>query len=269
MLVGAGLLVLSRGVLAEEPERRGSPVLHGPTPIQDEDPAPPPPVDPDAIRNRLQLEAASIREIVNEDKERDFNSRVRLQVYRDSVLRHIEPPGGARLVIEHRNEMAGPYILQGIAYALDGAPCFSKLDGTDALDERGKITVFNARVLPGEHQLAVQYDLVGSSMGLFGYLRELKLTLRRTYNFHVESNRETRLTGRLTTVNAPTALFEQRPHIQFATVVSDVRASDRAESARLEAMTAALAGGGSLGTFQSGDARSRASVDSDALPGAR
>lgn len=212
--------------------------------------APVPPVDLDEMKDKLKVQSEILQESVSEAKERDFNSKVRLRAFRDTVLTHIEPPGGARLVIVHRNEMAGAFTLIGIAYALDGAPTFSQLDQSGALDERGQITVFNAKVVPGEHQLAVQYDLVGNPMGFFGYLRDLKLTLRRTYNFKVEPKRETKLVGKLSTNNGLAVLYEQRPNIGFETLVSDLRASDKTETARVEQTAAALTGDKSLGTFQ-------------------
>jgi hypothetical protein len=211
--------------------------------------APGPPVDLDELKDKLKVESEILEQSVSEAKERDFNSKVRLRAFRDTVLTHIEPPGGARLVVVHRNEMAGAFTLIGIAYALDGAPSFSQLDQSGALDERGQITVFNAKVVPGEHQLAVQYDLVGNPMGFFGYLRDLKLTLRRTYNFKVEPKRETKLIGKLSTNNGVAVLYEKRPNIGFETIVSDLRASDKTETARVEQTAAALTGDKSLGTF--------------------
>jgi hypothetical protein len=206
----------------------------------------------DDLHNRMQLQTSAVREIINDAKERDFNSKVRLSVFRDTVLTHLDHPGSARLVIEHRNEMVGAFTLMGIAYALDGSPCFSRLDETGGLDTQGRITVFDAKVLPGEHQLAVQYDLAGNPMGLFGYMKDMKITVRRTWSFKVEANRETQLTGRLTTSSGLTTLYEKRPNIGFEARVRDVRPSDKTDDARIEETAAALAGANSLGRFSAG-----------------
>jgi hypothetical protein len=179
------------------------------------------PVDVDALQDGNQVEALEIRENVNREKERDYVTKVKLHTFAEEVLRNLEPPGGVHLTVVHRNEMSGGFQVVGIAYTLDGNPIYGKLDSTGALDERGQIGIFDSKVLPGDHQLAVQYDVRGTAMGLFTYLQNLTVVLRRTYNFKLEKGKETRLIGTLGTDDNISNLYENRPVVGFQTLAVD------------------------------------------------
>jgi hypothetical protein len=180
------------------------------------------PVDAQALKDAIRVQAVEVREHVNDAKERNYLAKLKLHTFNEEVLKNLEPPGGARLTIVHRNEMAGGYTMIGIAYALDGAQIYSKLDPSGSLDERGQIPILDAKVIPGEHQLAVQYDVKGNGGGVFAYLNDLRVVLRRAYTFKVDTGKETRLVGTLGTNNGFGELYEDRPIIGFTTLVVDL-----------------------------------------------
>jgi hypothetical protein len=185
------------------------------------------PVDPQDLRDANRVSAVEIRTFVNDAKERDYVSKMKLHTFNEEVLKHIEPPGGARLVVTHHNEMNGGFKLLGLAYAIDGSQVYAKLDLSGALDERAQIPIFDAKVIPGDHQVAVQYDVGSGSFGVLSYVENFKIVLRRTYSFKVEKGKETRLVGTLATDDNITALFENRPVIGFQTLAVEVKEKEK------------------------------------------
>jgi hypothetical protein len=88
---------------------------------------------------------------------------------------------GAKAVIIHRNEMGSSFYLESVSYALDGAPIYSKADLDGDLDKREEFEVFNGRVVPGNHQLAVQMVFRGHGFGVFSYLKDYKFKAQSAY----------------------------------------------------------------------------------------
>lgn len=180
------------------------------------------PVDAQALKDAIRVQGVEVREQINDAKERDYLAKMRLHTFNEEVLKNLEPPGGARLTVTHRNELASGYTLTGVAYALDGAQIYAKLDLSGALDERGQIPILDAKVIPGEHQLVVQYDVKGNGWGFFSYLNDMRVQLRRSYNFKVDQGKETRLVGTVGTSDGFGELYENRPFIGFQTLSVDL-----------------------------------------------
>jgi len=98
---------------------------------------------------------------------------------------------GARAVLFHRNEMGSSFVLESVAYALDGAPIFTKVDVNGDLDKREEFEIFNGRIVPGQHQIAVRLVYRGHGYGIFSYLEGYKFKVQSSYTFNAEAAKVT------------------------------------------------------------------------------
>jgi hypothetical protein len=133
---------------------------------------------------------------------------------------------GAKAVLLHRNEMGSSFYLESVAYALDGAPIYTKVDVDGDLEKREEFEIFNGRVTPGNHQVSVQLVYRGHGYGLFSYLEGYKFRVQSSSAFSVEP-------GKVTTVKVVgfekggmTAELKDRPAVRYDVGVQreDVRA---------------------------------------------
>ncbi|HEY1086105.1 MAG TPA: dihydrolipoamide acetyltransferase, partial [Archangium sp.] len=83
------------------------------------------------------------------------------------------------------------FILESVAYALDGAPIFTKVDAQGDLDKREEFEIFNGRIVPGNHQIAVRMVYRGHGYGIFSYLEGYKFKLQSNQTFNAEAGKAT------------------------------------------------------------------------------
>jgi ribosomal protein S12 len=98
---------------------------------------------------------------------------------------------GARAVIFHRNEMGAQFVLESVSYALDGSPIFTKVDTNGDLDKKEEFEIFNGRIVPGNHLVAVRMVYRGSGFGVFSYLEGYKFKLQSNQTFTCEGGKIT------------------------------------------------------------------------------
>ena len=171
-------------------------------------------MDLNTAEDAFTLRTLALEEDVSQLKENVLRTKLRLDKLASEILGNTNV-GGAKLQLWHRNDMGSSYVLVGIVYAFDGAPMYSKVDDSGDLNGREDIPIFDSRVLPGQHELSVQYDLRGHGYGIFSYLEGLRLALRRSYQFNVEAGKITKLTGRVFEKGDPTLEFKDKPEIDF------------------------------------------------------
>lgn len=158
-------------------------------------PAPAAPA-PAAESNALTADEAfttrvkTLEEQVVDLKEKIFRTKARLLLLQETVLGG-DLSSGARAVIFHRNEMGAQFILESVAYALDGAPIFTKVDAAGDLDKREEFEIFNGRIVPGNHQIAVRMVYRGHGYGIFSYLEGYKFKLQSNQTFNAEAGKVT------------------------------------------------------------------------------
>ncbi len=134
----------------------------------------------------------TLEEQVVDLKEKIFRTKARLLLLQETVLGG-DLSSGARAVIFHRNEMGAQFILESVAYALDGAPIFTKVDAAGDLDKREEFEIFNGRIVPGNHQIAVRMVYRGHGYGIFSYLEGYKFKLQSNQTFNAEAGKVTTL----------------------------------------------------------------------------
>lgn len=132
----------------------------------------------------------TLEEQVVDLKEKIFRTKARLLLLQETVLGG-DLSSGARAVIFHRNEMGSQFILESVAYALDGAPIFTKVDANGDLDKREEFEIFNGRIVPGNHQIAVRMVYRGHGYGIFSYLEGYKFKLQSNQTFNAEGGKVT------------------------------------------------------------------------------
>jgi hypothetical protein len=197
--------------------------------------APPPPAET-SMPPPLQQQATTIEdsdhaiklrgleERVNDLKERIFRSKARLILLRETVLNGVI--SGAKAVVVHRNEMGSSFTLEQASYALDGAPLYNKTDTEGGLDEQEEIELFNASIVPGNHNLSVFLLYRGNGYGVFSYLKGYTFKIKSSQAFTAEE-------GKVTTVKVVayekggfTTDLKDRPQVRYdIEVKADVTAA--------------------------------------------
>ena len=127
----------------------------------------------------------TLEEQVVDLKEKIYRSKARLLLLQETVLGG-DVSTGSRAVIVHKNEMGGSFLLESVAYALDGAPIFTQVDTEGDLGKRLEFEIFNGRIVPGQHQIAVRLVYRGNGYGVFSYLEGYKFKVQSSYTFTAE-----------------------------------------------------------------------------------
>jgi hypothetical protein len=136
----------------------------------------------------LDEEVRGIDARVADLRERIFGTKARLAALQELVTGE-DAAVGARAVVRHRNEMGAGFVLESIAYAIDGSPVFSATNAAGELERKPELEVFAGRLEPGAHVLAVRlvYRVAGEEA------RRVKVDA--THGFEVQP-------GKVTTVLA-------------------------------------------------------------------
>ncbi len=142
---------------------------------------------------QFTLRVKTMEEQVNDLKEKIFRTKARLLLLQESILGGGSISQGAKAVLVHRNEMGGSFVLESVAYALDGAPVFTKVDVDGDLDKKEELEIFNGRIVPGQHQIAVKLNFRGHGFGVFSYLEGYKFKVQSSYTFDAEPGKITNI----------------------------------------------------------------------------
>jgi hypothetical protein len=160
---------------------------------------PPPPADakapdtsssPSTASDTFNTRVKTLEEQVVDLKEKIYRTKARLLLLQETVLGG-DLSSGARAIIYSKNDMGGTFALESVAYALDGAPIFTKADKAGDLANRPELEIFNGRIVPGQHQIAVRLVYRGRGYGVFSYLEGYKFTVTSSYTFNAEPGKVT------------------------------------------------------------------------------
>jgi hypothetical protein len=152
-------------------------------------PSPPEPVTADEA---FDARVRTLEEKVVDLKEKIYRTKARLLLLQETVLGG-DLTSGARAIVLHRNEMGSSFVLESAAYVLDGAPIFTKVDVNGDLHKREEFEIFNGRIVPGQHQIAVKLIYRGQGFGVFNYLEGYKFKVQSSYTFNAEPGKVTTL----------------------------------------------------------------------------
>ncbi|HEX9049723.1 MAG TPA: dihydrolipoamide acetyltransferase [Anaeromyxobacter sp.] len=161
-----------------------------------------------------ELKVRTLEERVSDLKEKIFRTKARLMNLQEMVIGG-DITTGSKAVLVHRNEMGSSFYLESVAYALDGAPIYTKVDVDGDLEKREEFEIFNGRIVPGNHQISVQLVYRGHGYGLFSYLEGYKFKVQSSYAFNAEP-------GKVNTIKVVgfekgglTAELKDRPAVRY------------------------------------------------------
>ncbi|XXF79800.1 dihydrolipoamide acetyltransferase [Myxococcaceae bacterium GXIMD 01537] len=225
-LLGVSLAAPSRAQEASAPAAASTPPASAPASAPAPAPVAPPATPPTADE-AFNTRVKTLEEQVADLKEKIFRSKARLLLLQETVLGG-DISTGARAVLFHKNEMGSSFVLESVAYALDGAPIFTKVDVDGDLDKREEFEIFNGRIVPGQHQVAVRLVYRGNGYGVFSYLEGYKFKVQSSYTFNAEG-------GKVTTVRVVgfekggiTTDLKDRPAVRYDIEVSHDPGGDKA-----------------------------------------
>ena len=189
----------------------------GPT-IQPISPTPPGPA-PQTADEAFNTRVKTLEEEVVDLKEKIYRSKARLLLLQETVLGG-DLSTGARAVLFHKNEMGNSFVLESVAYALDGAPIFTKVNQDGDLDKLEEFEIFNGRIVPGQHQIAVRFVYRGNGYGVFSYLEGYKFRVQSSYTFNAEATKVTTVRVVGFEKGGITADLKDRPAVRYDIEVS-------------------------------------------------
>jgi hypothetical protein len=180
-----------------------------------------------------ELKVRTLEERVSDLKEKIFRTKARLMNLQEMVIGG-DITSGSKAVLVHKNEMGSSFYLESVAYALDGAPIYTKVDVDGDLEKRSEFEIFNGRVVPGNHQVSVQLVYRGHGYGLFSYLEGYKFKVQSSYTFNAEP-------GKVSTIKVVgfekgglTAELKDRPAVRYDVDVQREEAKKAATPAAAE-----------------------------------
>lgn len=138
--------------------------------------------------------------------------RARLEIL-GGVMTEDGHPSGARAIIVHRNELGSRFVLESVAYAVDGATVFACVDAD--LDRPGDVPVFNAPMVPGQHHVHVRMTFRGRALGPIAYVEGYQFTLEGNTTFNVDRGKVTTVRVAGQDAGGPTTDLVRRPRLRY------------------------------------------------------
>ncbi|HYI01166.1 dihydrolipoamide acetyltransferase [Hyalangium sp.] len=203
-------------------------------PASREIPATPPGPAPQTADEAFTTRVKTLEEEVVDLKEKIYRSKARLLLLQETVLGG-DLSTGARAVLFHKNEMGNSFVLESVAYALDGAPIFTKVNQDGDLDKREEFEIFNGRIVPGQHQIAVRFVYRGNGYGVFSYLEGYKFRVQSSYTFNAEATKVTTVRVVGFEKGGITTDLKDRPSVRYDIEVSRDSGPAKVESGKVPA----------------------------------
>jgi hypothetical protein len=169
-----------------------------------------------------ELRLRELEDRLNELKEDIFRSKSRLFLLREQILQ--SEIGGSRAVLTHVNSLSATYRIMQVSYVLDGEPVFSAT--MDTTDLNGDIEVYSGAILPGPHNLAVEFVLQGNDYGVFTYMDGYEIPVRSSFQFEVEEGQTVELDIAIEETGGPNRPLEERPDVRFELQSTDTTADN-------------------------------------------
>ncbi|OGQ24232.1 MAG: hypothetical protein A2138_08205 [Deltaproteobacteria bacterium RBG_16_71_12] len=181
-----------------------------------------------------------LEDMVSELKEQVFRSKAKLQLLAEQVAGGVGT--GAKIIVVHKNQMGGNFLLTSANYFLDGQPLLQETDETGAkLTDKKELPVFDGNIVEGSHTLSVQLVYKGNGTGVFRYLAAYTWTLKDSVTFTAEP-------GKVVTIDAVgfekgnfTTPVEERPAIRFETNISQESPAEAGKSTAAKPAEASVA----------------------------
>jgi hypothetical protein len=159
------------------------------------------------------LKMRQLEETVAELKEQIFRSKAKLILLTEQVQGG--PASGAKLVINHKNELGTGVLVTQVSYFLDGAPLWQETDETGTLlTEKRDRPLWDGNIVEGSHTLSAVIKLRGNG-GLFQYVEDYTWTLSDRVTFTAEPAKVMSLNVVLFEQGNFTTELKDRPKLRF------------------------------------------------------
>jgi hypothetical protein len=164
------------------------------------------------------LKMRQLEETVAELKEQIFRSKAKLTLLTEQVQGG--PASGAKLVINHKNELGGGLLVTQVSYFLDGAPLWQENDDSgESLTEKRNRPLWDGNIVEGSHTLSAVVKLRGNG-GLFQYVDALTWTQTDRVTFTAEPAKVLQIDIVLFEQGNFTTELKDRPKMRFDQSVS-------------------------------------------------
>jgi len=164
------------------------------------------------------LKMRDLEERVGELKEQIFRSKAKLQSLTEQVMGGAG--AGASVVIVHKNEMSGAFLLTEAHYYLDGAPLWNEVDEDgEKLTAKLQVPVWDGNIVEGSHTLTVNFVYRGNGKGVFSYLSGYTFRLKDSVTFTAEPGKVVSISSVGYEKGNFTTEMTERPGIRFDTDV--------------------------------------------------
>jgi hypothetical protein len=210
------LAVLAAGsALAQEPARAPAQATSVPAPAAAR--------VPQMADEEYDLKMRELEDMVSELKEQIFRSKAKLQLLAEQVVGSIGT--GAKVVILHKNQMGGNFLLTEASYHLDGQPLWQETDATGAvLTEKKEVPVWDGNIVEGSHTLTVSLVYKGNGTGVFKYLEDYTWRLKDSITVTAEPGKVVTIESVGVEAGNFTTPVEDRPKIRFdVSITQDTR----------------------------------------------
>jgi len=161
----------------------------------------------------FQKELLTIEEQVNELKERVFQSKATLKLLKEIVIQGAISDSHA--TVWHVNQLGSIYIVESIAYFVDGQGQYAKSDTTGALDEMSDLKVYDSTISPGNHTLNVNVTLGGNGLGIFSYVDEYTFKVQSATKFQVNEGEDCQIRVIIDERPGISHSYFERPQVSF------------------------------------------------------
>ena len=160
------------------------------------------------------LRMKQLESSVAELKEQIFRSKAKLTLLTEQVQGG--SAAGSRIVITHKNQMGGNFLLVEVDYFLDGTPLWQEVDDSgQKLTPKKEFPLWDGNIVDGAHTLTVELKYKGNGTGAFQYLAGYQWKLKDAITFTAEA-------GKLVTIDVVgfeqggfTTEMTERPRIRF------------------------------------------------------
>ena len=160
------------------------------------------------------LRMKQLESSVAELKEQIFRSKAKLTLLTEQVQGG--SAAGSRIVITHKNQMGGNFLLVEVDYFLDGTPLWQEVDDSGKkLTPKKEFPLWDGNIVDGAHTLTVELKYKGNGTGAFQYLAGYQWKLKDAITFTAEA-------GKLVTIDVVgfeqggfTTEMTERPRIRF------------------------------------------------------
>lgn len=154
----------------------------------------------------------SLKEQMEDVKERVFESKTRLMVLGEQILNDLIAE--ARAVIIHHNDASTMLTLEEVLYFLDNQKIYYQSNREGDLDRRREFPIFQGSISPGNHVLSVEFVYRGNSK-VFTYLSGYVFRVKSTFSFYAAKGYETRVRTVGFEKGGLTTPLEERPSVRF------------------------------------------------------